>query len=109
MSVKIPKLGPLHATLSNWFQPSNALYFTSTLANHRPELILGNSVSQSAARIPSYEPCETLPCSSHFHDRLVAPSVFILNALPRFHLRDFNIGLARFQLKDPCRYNNFLK
>ena len=45
--------------------------------NLRPELKLGKSVSQSAARIQMMsQPCETVPCSLDFHERLLAPVIF---------------------------------
>ena len=58
---------------SHCCQPISALDFAYALANHRPELILGECVSQSAARLQKIthhmsKPCKTFLCSSDFHD-----------------------------------------
>ena len=55
--------------------------------NERPDFISGKSVSQSATcnQLISHhmsEPCETLPCSSDFHDTLFTPLFFASIAIP---------------------------
>ena len=72
--------------------PTDALDFACALANHRTELKWDKNVSQSAVgfQMMSHhmsKPCETLPCSSDFHDTLLAPLVFFLIALP---IQDFD-------------------
>ena len=70
--------------------PRLALDFAYAFANHRPELKLGRTVSQSATRIEMMshymsKACETLPCPSDFHHTLPAPYVpFSLNPLYDF-------------------------
>ena len=61
-----------------------ALDFACTLANHRPDLKLGKSVSHSVAssQMMSHQiskPCETVPRSSNFHVTLPSPVIFNLN------------------------------
>ena len=56
---------------SNLYWPISIWYFAYALANHRPELIKGDSVSESAARIQMMN--HHLPCSSDFHDILLVP------------------------------------
>ena len=63
---------------SNYWWPDSILDFAYTSANHKSEPKLGECVSQSAGRIRMMchqisKPCETLPCSQDFHDKLIAP------------------------------------
>ena len=51
MRMKNKRLGTCQAPKSNLCRPISALDYAYATANHRPELILGRSVSQSAARI----------------------------------------------------------
>ena len=69
--------------------------FAYALTNSRPELISGESVSQSVAHIQMMshhmsKPCESLPCSSYFHDTPSPPLCFILITLPIYGT-DFSI------------------
>ena len=66
----------------HWYRPSSALDFA--VANHRPELKLGKSVSQSAVRLQMMshhmsKSCEILPSPSDFHDTLLAYGTFHFN------------------------------
>ena len=76
-----------HASKTSQCRPTSVLDFAHALANHRPELQLGENDSKSGAhQMVSHqmsEPFKTLPCSSDFHDTLFrGPLVFILIALP---------------------------
>ena len=60
---------------SNTCQPISTLNLPYSLVNLKPELKLGKSVSQSAARIHMMshymnKAFEAVPCSSDFHDTL---------------------------------------
>ena len=62
---------------TNWCRPISALDLTYDSAHHRQELKLGESVSQSTPCIQMMSHhliklCESLPCSSDFHDTLLA-------------------------------------
>ena len=98
-----------NAPKSNWCRPISARDFTYASANHRPELQLGESVGQSAARIQMMshrmsQPCEVLPYSSDFHDTLLVPTSFhshctlyillmMITSYNFFHLLNFSISI----------------
>ena len=83
MRMKEQRLEAIHALKSYWCRPISALDFTNALANHKPELKLGKSVTQSA-RIQMMihymsQPCKTIPCSSDFHDTRVCHPIMSHN------------------------------
>ena len=80
-NVNEKRLTVCHALKSNWSWPISALYFAYALANHRPEVKLDKSISQSATRVHMMshhmsKTCETRPCASDFHLTFLAPLFF---------------------------------
>ena len=69
--------------------------FAYALANHRPQILLGKSVGQLAARIQMMshhmsKPCEILPRSSDFHDTLLVPCL-------QYHFTTYSINCAQIK------------
>ena len=74
-------MGPDRSKIRLRLESAYTLDFTYALANQRPELKLGKSVTQSAARIQMMshhksKACKTLSCSTDFHGR---KSSYIVN------------------------------
>ena len=70
--------------------------FAYALANHRPQILLGESVGQLAARIQMMshhmsKPCEILPRSSDFHDAFFVPVCF------KYHFLTYSINCAQIK------------
>ena len=106
MRQKQQRHGASHLPKTNECRSKSSLDFAYALANYRPELILGESVSQSEARIQMIESSnEQTLCNPSLLHRLprhtLTPSVFLLIVLPIRLTRKIGknlVGLIKFSM-----------